>query len=216
MRKQNKTKLLVSFLFVIAAAVAGTVYFLWEEKPEQKSVEARKKTVHVYFFEGFDRKLGEKTIAQLNEIFDSVAFEGTIPLPDSAYYARNKRYKADILVKHLRQLQPDSKELVIGFSPKDISGRVHGYDDFGVMGWTRISIHASVVSPYRVGKRRVKEDFIKLVLHELGHADGLHHCNNSETCYLVDAKGRNPLPKLTGFCEKCSDYLTKKHWSLPK
>lgn len=84
---------------MIAAAVAGTAYLLWEKRPElrvAKSIEARKKTVHVYFFEGFDRKLGEKTIAQLNEVFDSVAFEGTIPLPDSAYYARNKRYKADI------------------------------------------------------------------------------------------------------------------------
>ena len=63
-----------------------------------------KKTVHVYFFEGFNKSLGENTLNELKETFDSVAFEGTIPFPDSAYYAPSQRYKADKLVKHLRQL----------------------------------------------------------------------------------------------------------------
>lgn len=188
------------------------------EKPSEpkKSVKTEK-TIHVYFFEGFDTTLGNKTIAQLQNTFDSVAFEGVIPLPDSAYYAPRNRYKADKLVRHLRHLQSSTSELVVGFSPKDISDRVHGYDDYGVMGWTRHSLRSSVVSIHRLTDRsRLQEDFVKLVLHELGHADGLPHCKNSTTCYMRDANKKNHFPELTGFCDKCTKYLTSKNWKFNK
>lgn len=174
-----------------------------------------KKTVHVYFFEGFNKSLGENTLNELKKTFDSVAFEGTIPFPDSAYYAPRQRYKADKLVKHLRQLQVSSSELVVGFSPKDISDKVHGYDDFGVMGWTRHSLRSSVVSTHRLAdKSRLQEDFVKLVLHELGHADGLPHCKESTTCYMLDANKQNHFPELFGFCNKCTKHLKSKGWKL--
>ena len=174
-----------------------------------------KKTVHVYFFEGFNKSLGENTLNELKKTFDSVAFEGTIPFPDSAYYAPRQRYKADKLVKHLRQLQASSSELVVGFSPKDISDKVHGYDDFGVMGWTRHSLRSSVVSTHRLAdKSRLQEDFVKLVLHELGHADGLPHCKESTTCYMLDANKQNHFPELFGFCDKCTKHLKSKGWNF--
>ncbi len=174
-----------------------------------------KKTIHVYFFEGFNKSLGENTLNKLKETFDSVAFEGTIPFPDSAYYAPRQRYKADKLVKHLRHLQASSSELVVGFSPKDISDKVHGYDDFGVMGWTRHSLRSSVVSTHRLAdKSRLHEDFVKLVLHELGHADGLPHCKESTTCYMRDANKQNHFPELFGFCDKCTKHLKSKGWSF--
>lgn len=174
-----------------------------------------KKTVHVYFFEGFNKSLGENILNELKETFDSVAFEGTIPFPDSAYYAPRQRYKADKLVKHLRQLQASSSELVVGFTPKDISDKVHGYDDFGVMGWTRYSLRSSVVSTHRLAdKSRLQEDFVKLVLHELGHADGLPHCKESTTCYMLDANKQNHFPELFGFCNKCTKHLKSKGWKL--
>lgn len=183
-------------------------------KREVKAVAKSKKTVHVYFFEGFNKSLGDNTMKELKHIFDSVAFEGVIPFPDSAYYAPRNRYKADKLVKHLRQRQTSS-ELVVGFSPKDISGRVHGYDDFGVMGWTCVPLHSAVVSTYRLGdKSRLQIDFVKLVLHELGHADGLPHCKNSSSCYMRDANKQNPFPKLDGFCDKCNTHLSKRGWNL--
>lgn len=182
----------------------------------KKEVKAKvKKTVHVYFFDGFSKSLGENTIKELENIFDSVAFEGTIPFPDSAYYAPRNRYKADKLVKHLRHLQPSSDELVVGFSPKDIADKVHGYDDYGVMGWTRHSLRSSVVSTYRLrDKNRIQKDFVKLVLHELGHADGLPHCKDSSTCYMRDANKQNHFPELFGFCDKCTNHLKKRGWKL--
>lgn len=186
-----------------------------ETQKQVKTIPKRQKIVHVYFFEGFNQSLGDKTIQELKHTFDSVSFEGVIPFPDSAYYAPRNRYKADKLVKHLRQLQISSPELVVGFSPKDISDRVHGYDDFGVMGWTRCSLHSSVVSTHRLAnKSRLQSDFLKLVLHELGHADGLPHCKNSVSCYMRDANKHNHFPELYGFCDKCATHLSKRRWKL--
>lgn len=186
-----------------------------EAKTEVKTASKRQKTVHVYFFEGFNKTLGNYTISELRQTFDSVSFEGVIPFPDSAYYAPRNRYKADKLVKHLRQLQASPSELVVGFSPKDISDRVHGYEDFGVMGWTRHSLHSSVVSTHRLAdKSRLQSDFVKLVLHELGHADGLPHCKNSVSCYMKDANKQNHFPELDGFCDKCKTHLSKRGWNL--
>lgn len=173
------------------------------------------KTVHVYFFEGFDQSLGEVTINELKQTFDSVAFEGVIPFPDSSYYAPRCRYKADKLIRHLRTLQPSLSELVIGFSSKDISCRVHDYEDFGVMGLAIIPLHTAVVSTYRLKvKSRLQSDFLKLTLHELGHADGLHHCKNDMTCYMRDANGQNHFPELDGFCERCKEHLLKCGWKF--
>ena len=208
---KNFTTLMLLALFFFCSCNNGSP----AKQSEPKKTVKTAKTIHVYFFEGFDTFLGDKTIAKLQNTFDSVAFEGVIPFPDSAYYAPRKRYKADKLVKHLRQLQSSTSELVVGFSPKDISDRVHGYEDYGVMGWTRHSLRSSVVSTHRLSdKSSLHEDFIKLVLHELGHADGLPHCKNSETCYMRDANKKNHFPELTGFCDKCTKHLTSKHWTV--
>lgn len=207
-----------SILMMLSACFLSSCNNNSKEKgdtPKAKTEVKAKKTIHVYFFEGFNKSLGENTLNKLKETFDSVAFEGTIPFPDSAYYAPRQRYKADKLVKHLRQLQASNSELVVGFSPKDVSDRVHGYEDFGVMGWTRISLHSSVVSTHRLSdKSRLQSDFVKLVLHELGHADGLPHCKNSVSCYMRDANKKNHFPELDGFCDKCKTHLSKRGWNL--
>lgn len=89
-----------------------------ETKTEVKAESQLLKTAHVYFFEGFNQSHGNNTINELRQTFDSVSFDGLIPFPDSAYYAPRNRYKADKLVKHLRQLQASPSELVVGFSQK--------------------------------------------------------------------------------------------------
>lgn len=213
MRIKNFTALMLIVMCFLCSCDNGNTT---KTSEPTKSVKTEK-TIHVYFFEGFDTALGNKAIAQLQNTFDSVAFEGVIPLPDSAYYSPRNRYKADKLVKHLRHLQSSTSELVVGFSPKDISDRVHGYDDYGVMGWTRHSLRSSVVSTHRLTDRsRLQEDFVKLVLHELGHADGLPHCKNLSTCYMRDANKKNHFPELTGFCNKCTKHLTSKNWKFNK
>lgn len=195
-----------TFIFVASLMLAGSC--TCQDKGTNK------KTIHVYFFEGFNKSLGEKTLKELENTFDSVAFEGVIPFPDSAYYAPRNRYRADKLVRHLKQLQASTSDLVVGFSPRDISDSLHGYEDYGVMGWTRYALRTSVVSTYRLKKKTLQSDFVKLVLHELGHADGLPHCKNSSSCYMRDANKQNHFPELDGFCDECKKYLTKRGWKL--
>lgn len=203
------------FLFLTLLLMACVLISCFVSCVHKELTKENAKTVHVYFFEGFDQPLGEVTMNELKQMFDSVAFEGIIPLPDSAYYAPRSRYKADKLIRHLRTLQSSSSDLVIGFIPTDISCRVHGYEDFGVMGLTILPLHAAVVSTYRLkDKSRLQSDFLKLTLHELGHADGLHHCKNDSTCYMRDANGQNHFPELNGFCEKCQAHLAKRGWKL--
>lgn len=212
MRIKNFTIMLLVLCFLCSCNNSNT-----ENQPTQKKSVKTEKKIHVYFFEGFDTTLGNQTICQLENTFDSVVFEGVISFPDSAYYAPRNRYKADKLVKHLRHLQSSTSELVVGFCSKDISDRVHGYDDYGVMGWTRHSLRSSVVSTHRLAdKSRLQDDFVKLVLHELGHGDGLPHCKYSSTCYMRDANKQNHFPELTGFCDKCTKHLIYKSWNINK
>lgn len=219
MTMKNIIRVLVFAIFMVLSITFLVSCANREEMTESNekvvTIDKQAKIVHVYFFDGFNQLLGNQTVNDLRQTFDSVVFEGEIPFPDSAYYAPRNRYKADKLVKHLRHLQASSSDLVVGFSPKDISDRVHGYEDFGVMGWTRISVHSSVVSTHRLAdKSRLQSDFLKLVLHEMGHADGLPHCKNSSSCYMRDANKQNHFPELNGFCDKCKRHLVRKGWKL--
>lgn len=182
---------------------------------ESSTKSQPKKVLHIYYYDGFNTALGDKTIAQLKTVFDSVAFEGTIPFPDSAYYLPRKRYKADKLLKHQRALCPSKTDLVIGFSEKDISTKVHGYDDWGIMGLGSAKLKSCVISNYRLkNKTCLTDDFYKLTLHELGHCEGLPHCNHSETCIMRDANKQNLFPQLTEFCPSCNAHLINRGWHL--
>lgn len=185
------------------------------EDTESSSKSQPTKVLHVYYYDGFNTTLGDMTIAQLKTVFDSVALEGTIPFPDSAYYMPRERYKADKLLKHQRALCPSKTNLVIGFSAKDISVAVHGYDDWGIMGLGSAKLKSCVISTYRLkNKENLKNDYYKLALHELGHCEGLPHCNHSETCIMRDANKRYILPQLTGFCPSCNAHLINRGWNL--
>ena len=58
-----------------------------------------------------------------------------------------------------------------------------------------------------------KKDFIKVVVHELGHTTGLPHCPD-KTCYMRDAKGGDHSDNEKGFCENCKRHLAGNGWKL--
>lgn len=77
MKKTISTLLmLLSICFLGSSEPASTTKTVTVHKP---------KVIHVYFFDGFNKNLGEYTIKELQKTFDKVVFEGTIPFPDSAY-----------------------------------------------------------------------------------------------------------------------------------
>lgn len=132
-----------------------------------------------------------------------------ITMPAMAYYTPRNRYRADSLIRWMsHQAKPD--DIYIGITMQDISTTKGEHADYGVMGLGYCPGRACVVSSYRL---KNKNNFYKLVIHELGHNMGLQHCPVA-TCYMRDAKGGDPTGEENAFCKQCTAYLQKKGWKL--
>ncbi len=122
-------------------------------------------------------------------------------LPQHAYTdAKSPRYRADSLLRFLRQQKPDSIRTMLGFTSKDIStskrdsdGNIQKpewkYADWGVFGLGYLGGDACVVSTYRLKAKpesKFTERFLKVCLHEIGHNLGLTHCKSNQ-CLMRDA-----------------------------
>lgn len=171
------------------------------------------RTIHVYFFGDFSSDLGNRMIKELQKVYPSVHFEGRISLPDSAYYVPRNRYLAAKLLNTMMVLQPNN-DIVLGMTTRDISLKYKKYDNWGVMGLSYLNKRAAVISIYRlrIPSKRV-EHFRKLMLHELGHVEGLPHCKE-EHCIMHDAEGKNRFSQLDDFCPSCKSVFSSKGWNM--
>lgn len=127
-------------------------------------------------------------------------------MPQSAYYAPRKRYRADkIIAIQKAEYKGYDDLIVIGMTRKDISTSVHGQKDYGIMGLSYNPGNSCVVSSYRVPDRR---NLHKVVLHEFLHSRGLPHCRKDDPkCYMKDAKGKGNLAIQKYLCESCKKRL---------
>ena len=133
-------------------------------------------------------------------------------MPQQAYYAEKKRYRADTLIKFLSK-KTSKNHVSIGLTTKDISHTKGLVKDYGIFGLGLRPGNACVVSLFRLSTTNRHEQFFKICIHELGHTAGLPHCPE-KTCYMRDAKGGNPTNEETSFCEKCKLFLGSKGWNL--
>lgn len=128
-------------------------------------------------------------------------------LPNSAYYKPRNRYRADKLIKYLKD--EFNSEKVIGITDKDISTTMGQYEDWGIMGLAYKPGRSCVVSTLRVkrsakSEKHINERLRKVTLHEFGHTFGLPHCENSKTCLMRDANGKvSTVDEVSDFCDKC-------------
>ncbi len=137
-----------------------------------------------------------------------------VSLPSNAYYSARGRYNADSLLTFLDNLSQSRKEYLLGVTGKDISIMKKEGINWGIMGYGFQPGNACVVSTYRLKRGKVSlkqlhEKLLKVALHELGHNFGLPHCP-VQTCFLVDAEGRDKLESEVEFCKKCQNYLVRK------
>lgn len=142
-------------------------------------------------------------------------------MPKNAYTEiRYPRYRADTLVQWLSENKPDSIDIVIGLTNKDISITKYKkgtkeikepswqYRDFGIYGLGRVNGTACVVSSNRLHKNGSRKQFFtrltRISCHEIGHVLGLHHCTEKE-CLMNDANETiTTIDKSTGvLCESC-------------
>ena len=116
------------------------------------------------------------------------------PLPDAAYYAPRRRYKAEGITEDLvAGISPKFKK-IIGVTASDISTTKDDGKDWGIMGLGQYGGKACVISTFRLGKNKIapaifEARFVKVVNHELGHTFGLPHCETAG-CLMQDKHGK--------------------------
>jgi archaemetzincin len=149
---------------------------------------------------------------ELMKLYPYVEVRKAIALPSSAYYGKRKRYRADSLIRYLKDRTHEG-QITIGLTNKDISHTNGNIIDYGIMGLGYRPGKSCITSTFRLSKNNMEEQFFKLAIHEIGHTQGLDHCS-SEACYMRDAEGRNHFDELKRLCGKCRKHLSAKGWQF--
>lgn len=151
----------------------------------------------------------QKELYRLNKY---VVVENSTPLPTSCFYKTRNRYRADSLIKFL-QKRATKDQIIVGITIKDISHTKGKIEDYGIMGLGFVNGNSCIASSFRLASNNRMEQLLKLVLHEIGHTEGLRHCE-IRSCFMRDCGGKNHWDEETGFCKNCKGVLTKKAWSF--
>lgn len=172
----------------------------------------REKVIVIQPFGNFSNLEAKIVFNEIQKVNPNVILKKNIPFPSQSYYSPRNRYRADSIIKFLSaRIGKDS--VIIGLSEKDISTTKNKVKDWGVMGLGYRPGNACVISSHRLSKNNKTEQFYKVALHELGHTQGLPHCEN-KTCLMRDAEGGNPLDEEKEFCLSCKNYLKAKNWKV--
>jgi archaemetzincin len=136
-----------------------------------------------------------------------------LELPAGAYYEPRQRYRAETILAFLDRIGREKGVKVIGLTSVDISTTKGRYEDWGIFGMANIGGPSCIVSTYRLGRGKVDPALFagrvtKVVIHELGHALGLPHCETSG-CVMHDAEGKiSTIDRSDGrFCPHCKKKL---------
>lgn len=212
MSKMKIRLLLVCALMMSVCSCKNTPSSEPSAPAEQK--ESMVPTVCLYTMGNVESKLQRAMMDSLQAHYPRCRYAGNIGLPDETLTTKrhdHPRYRADLLNEVLRQYKSDST-IVIGLTQADI-----GLDNFrnrphsGIMGMADgIGSGIAVFSSYRP---HGYGQLFSVMLHELGHSQGLKHCKDTN-CIMQNANGGNPFSKTNVFCDKCKDFMEARHWIL--
>lgn len=213
-----KTKISIFYLIMILTACASCMQSRdrgKDEHTEEKMVEeTSSKTIVLQPFDGLDRLIVDSLAARLAKVVPDLNINESVSLPQSAYYAERNRYRADSLVSYLWKLST-TKTIVMGITNRDISVTNGKNKDWGIIGYAGyIPSHACVISTFRLSNDNLIEQLYRGTIHELGHAEGLHHCSRSDSCLMRSFEGKNRTSQLTEFCRFCKFHLTERGWKF--
>lgn len=173
---------------------------------------ANRRVIVVQPLAAFSKAEAQAIVTQVKSLGATVVLNENLPVPKSFYYAPRNRYRADSLIRFLRtSIGKDS--IIVGILNEDISTTKGEIPDWGVMGLGYRPGNSCVVSSFRINKNKRAEQLYKVVVHEIGHTEGLDHCPE-KTCLMRDAEGGNPLDDEKDFCERCKAQLKRKGWGL--
>lgn len=163
-------------------------------------------------FNGISTSQTQYVFTELKKIYSFIEIKKAIALPAAAWYPPRNRYRADSLI-HFLKTQTAKGHITIGLTNKDISTTKNAVADWGVMGLGFCPGNACIASTFRLTKTEINMQLFKVAIHELGHTQGLPHCN-VKSCFMRDAEGRNPTNEEKDFCPKCKSFLKMGGWNF--
>lgn len=191
------------WLFICIITISCNPY---SSKDENRQIQP---TIIFQPFTGFPSKSLRDVEQKLRKSFPNIQINKPIAHPKSGYLKKHNRYVADSLINYLsRRTKPGY--VTVGFTNQDICASLKGKGDYWrVFGYGREEKRACIVSMSRIKGENKLEKLHKLVLHEVGHTQGLKHCQ-SVGCYMNDAKGKDHFNQLKDFCSACKNKLGGK------
>lgn len=150
----------------------------------------------------FSKNLSDTVAACISKTFSIKTYvlsNRAIPI-ETFVNSKVPRFRAEGILRILKDEKPDSLTKIISLIEKDISitkrdptGKIKEpistYEDWGVFGLSFINGSSSIVSTYRLGastKSLMIERLKKVAIHEIGHSLGLEHCKTIN-CVMRDA-----------------------------
>jgi archaemetzincin len=143
-----------------------------------------------------------------------VRIEPQRELPQEAFYAPRRRWRAGKLIAAIEANPPADAWKVVGVTEAEISTTKGAIKDWGIAGLGGIGGRTCVVSAYLYKKHsRTQEALLRrlgdLAVHEFGHTLGLDHCE-TKGCVMSDAKGKaiKSADESSGhYCAQCVQRL---------
>lgn len=191
-----------------------------ENSGENVAATARKQdqkdqvsVIRIYCYGEAPSQKAEMLKKALTECYPRVELmQQRLELPKEHYLKERNRYSGKGLLKDLSKLKEDA--VVLGITDKVIYQANEISPTFGVFGISFVGAKVALISLTQPsGKKHPDNHLVELMMHELGHAFGLHHCAD-EHCFMVDAEHGNKFSKTPSFCKECTKYLNGKGWGL--
>lgn len=179
---------------------------------DEKYISTTSVIINIQPFADISKEEKDYVFKELKKVYPYVELNQSIELPQSAYYDKRNRYRADSLINYLSRNTADG-HVTIGLIRKDISTTKGSIADWGVIGLGFCPGKACIASTFRLKKNEKLMQLFKVAIHELGHTEGLPHCP-VKTCFMRDAEGKNPTNEEKEFCAKCKAFLVDKGWQF--
>lgn len=217
-------------IFLIGVAIFMMSWFLLacnsKESSKQSVTPAKKEvkkvtqklaaptSISIYRYGDFSVSTAKRLENRLRDYFPNVVLKNQVlTLPSKHYNKERNRYRGTGLFEELGKHR--NNDAVIGLTNYVIFMANELSPTYGIMGVSPVGTYKCVVSSKipSCNKEQTEDNFVKLSLHELGHAFGLNHCPDQH-CYMVDAEHKMKFPQTTGFCESCKSKLNAKGWTI--